>query len=337
MRAPARASEGQAAVGIVANPMAGRDIRRLVAHGRFVPNHEKVNILTRVLSGIEASGVERVIMMPDSAGLSRGAADGRFPDLEVRLLHMPILNGDYDSTRAARAMADMGVGCLVTLGGDGTNRAVAKGSGEVPILPVSTGTNNVFPSVVEGTVAGLAAGVVALGLVEIAEVARRARFLEVRAGETEQDIALVDVAVSSERFVGARAIWDTSTLHEVFLASPRPDAIGLSAIGARLSSKAASLHVRIGSGGAAVLAPIAPGLVTEVPVRRWSYMRVDEPTPIDLRPCTIALDGERTIALAQGQRASVVLRENGPPVVDASAAMSAATAAGVFGGGPLQG
>ena len=312
--------------------MAGRDIRRLVAQGRFVPNHEKVNILTRVLKGLEASGVERVLMMPDSAGLGRGAA-GVSPNLDVHLLRMPVFNADFDSTRAARAMAEMGAGCIVTLGGDGTNRAVAKGSGDVPILPLSTGTNNAFPSDVEGTVAGLAAGVVAQGLVETDAVARRARFLEVLAGGAERDMALVDVAVSTERFVGARAIWDMATLHEVFLAGARPDAIGLSAIGARLSPEADSLRIRIGAGGTTVLAPIAPGMVTEVAVRNWSKLRVDEPVSIDLSPCTIALDGERTIALGQGKAPAWWWRENGPPVVDAAAAMKAATAAGVFGGG----
>ena len=184
--------------------------------------------------------------------------------------------------------------------------------------------------------AGLAAGVVALGLVDADAVASRARFLEVLAGDAEPDIALVDVAVSRERFVGARAIWDPATLHELFLAGARPDAIGLSAIGARLSPETASLRITIGDGGATVLAPIAPGVVTEVPVRRWSRLPADEPVPIDLSPCTIALDGERTIALSQGQRATVAVRENGPPVVDASAALSAATAAGIFHRRPIE-
>ena len=139
--------------------------------------------------------------------------------------------------------------------------------------------------------------------------------------------------MSTERFVGARAIWDTATLNEVFLVGARPDAIGLSAIGARLSAETASLRIRIGGGGTTVLAPIAPGMVTEVAVRDWSRLEVGEEVAIDLSPCTIALDGERTIALGQGQRASVAVRENGPRVVDAAAAMKAATAAGVFGGG----
>ena len=39
-------------VGIIANPAAGKDIRRLVAHGRVVSNQEKANILRRVFAGI---------------------------------------------------------------------------------------------------------------------------------------------------------------------------------------------------------------------------------------------------------------------------------------------
>lgn len=51
---------------------------------------------------------------------------------------------------AMKLMAETGIGCVVTLGGDGTNRAAAKGSRSVPLVPVSTGTNNVFPVLVEG-------------------------------------------------------------------------------------------------------------------------------------------------------------------------------------------
>ena len=175
-----------ATVGIIANPMAGRDIRRLVARGRFVPNHEKVNLLVRVLTGLEAAGVDQVVMMPDSAGLGRGAVEVKSSSLHVRFLEMPVFNDDHDSTRATRAMASMNVGCLVTLGGDGTNRAVAKESGQVPIVPVSTGTNNAFPAATEGTVAGLAAGVVATGIVDLTSVAAQAKLMEIRTGTRQR-------------------------------------------------------------------------------------------------------------------------------------------------------
>ena len=48
-------------VGIIANPAAGKDIRRLVAHGRFVPDNEKINILKRVLAGLKVTEIEKVV------------------------------------------------------------------------------------------------------------------------------------------------------------------------------------------------------------------------------------------------------------------------------------
>ena len=150
-------------VGVIANPAAGKDIRRLVAQGRFVPNQEKVNILKRILAGLDAAGVERVVMMPDMARLGNGALDGGRYRLDVSFADMIVFNAQRDSVRAAGIMAEMGVGCIITLGGDGTNQAVAKGCGDVPLVPVSTGTNNVFPVMAEGTLAGIAAGLVATG------------------------------------------------------------------------------------------------------------------------------------------------------------------------------
>ncbi len=321
-------------VGIIANPAAGKDIRRLVAHGRFVPNNEKVNILRRVLAGLAATPVERVVMMPDTGMLCHAAASGSPQGLEAMMLDMAIAGAEGDSTRAAKAMAEMGVSCIVTLGGDGTNRAVAKGSGRVPLVPISTGTNNVFPYMVEGTVAGLAAGVVASGEVDVEPVTMRTKLLQVSVDGSESDSALVDVAVSAVPFAGARAIWDMSTVSEVFLARAEPDGIGLSAIGARLERVGAEdehgVHVRIGRPGVTVSAPIAPGVVEDVPVEGWSRLHPGEPVKVGLDPCTIALDGERSIRVAPGQRAEVTLTRDGPPVVDVSAALARASEAGLF-------
>ena len=321
-------------VGIIANPAAGKDIRRLVAHGRFVPNNEKVNTLRRVLAGLAATPVERVVMMPDTGMLCHSAASGSPQGLEAVMLDMAIAGAEGDSTRAAKAMAEMGVSCIVTLGGDGTNRAVAKGSGRVPLVPISTGTNNVFPYMVEGTVAGLAAGVVASGQVDVEPVTMRTKLLQVSVDGSESDSALVDVAVSAVPFAGARAIWDMSTVSEVFLARAEPDGIGLSAIGARLERVGAEdehgVHVRIGRPGVTVSAPIAPGVVEDVPVEGWSRLHPGEPVKVGLDPCTIALDGERSIRVAPGQRAEVTLTRDGPPVVDVSAALARASEAGLF-------
>ena len=52
-----------AAVGIIANPAAGKDIRRLVAEGRFVPNNEKRNIVQPLAQRrqIQSKDVEAIV------------------------------------------------------------------------------------------------------------------------------------------------------------------------------------------------------------------------------------------------------------------------------------
>ncbi len=320
-------------VGIIANPAASKDIRRLVAQGRVVPDWEKVNIVRRVLLGLQAVGVRRVVAMPDSSRLVERARDDSRLSLELALLEMPVRYEEGDTIRAAGLMLDLNVSCLVTLGGDGTNRAVAKGSGRVPLVPISTGTNNVFPVMVEGTVAGLAAGVVARGVVDIQSVTSVGKLWEVHVDGALHDMALVDVAVSKERFVGARAIWDLGTVEELFVARSLPTGIGLSAIGFRLLPSMGDdegVYMRFGGGGTSVNAPVAPGVVKHVPIERWRPLKVGESIKIDRGPCTLALDGERSVSLSAKGTAEVVLSDKGPPVVSVEAAIREASLSGVF-------
>ena len=223
-----------ALVGIIANPAASKDIRRLVAQGRVVPDWEKVNIVRRALLGLQSVGVDRVLAMPDSSHLVRRAADDPHLSVEVELLRMSALYNEGDTVRAAAAMSEQEVGCVITLGGDGTNRAVARGTRDLPMVAISTGTNNVFPVMVEGTTAGMAAGLVASGNVPLEQASVRSKTLAVLVDGEDRDIALVDVALSKERFVATRAIWDMNTIYEVFLTRAEPSSIGLSSIGAQV-------------------------------------------------------------------------------------------------------
>ncbi len=335
-------TSSSAIVGIVANPAAGKDIRRIVAQGRFVPDHEKVNILERVLAGLDALGVGKTLFMPDSAGIGRSALERGDYGFAAEFVDTLVFNEEGDSARAARAMRDSGAACIVTLGGDGTNRIVARECGEVPILPISTGTNNVFPTTLEGTIAGLAAGAVAIGLADRDTDADKAisrhKRLEIHIDGDLADIALVDLAVSTERFVGARAVWDVGTLSELFLTRAAPTAVGLSSIGAQLRptlpDEPVGLHIEFARDdassasnaiGARVIAPIAPGSVRMVDIARWSVMRAFEPgmqgVEIALRPATVALDGERAFSLKPGSLVEVRLSPDGPNVVDAARAL----------------
>src|SRR5207253_451218 len=63
-------------VGIVANPMSGRDIRRLVAQASVFPNAEKTNMVLRLLAAAGAAGVERALLSTDGMGVAGGVARG---------------------------------------------------------------------------------------------------------------------------------------------------------------------------------------------------------------------------------------------------------------------
>jgi predicted polyphosphate/ATP-dependent NAD kinase len=217
-------------VGVVANPASGRDVRRLVTGASVFDNAEKGAMVHRLMAGLGAAGVDRVVMMPAASGVSaslqrhlRGRtgrlADRPLPELEV--LDMAVREDAGDSAAAVLAMAERGVAAIVVLGGDGTCRVVAGHCGDLPLCALSTGTNNAFPELREATVAGLATGLVATGRLGGDGLVRRAKRLEVAVGDV-RDSALVDVAVTAERWVGSRALWRASAASPPRSASPVP-------------------------------------------------------------------------------------------------------------------
>lgn len=322
-------------VGIIANPASGKDIRRLVAHASVFDNNEKVNILQRVLLALDAAGVEQTLIMPDYFSIGERALDGlKLSSVRVGILDMPMTSTDQDSTTAAERLCELNVGSIIVLGGDGTNRVVAKGCGEVPILSISTGTNNVFPMMVESTVAGLAAGLIALGEVDAQAVTYRAKRLEVCMDGELVDIALVDVATSCDLWIGTRAIWNPGHLQEIVLARAEPGSIGLSSLGSCLQVVSVrdghGMYLAIGEEGTQVLAPMGPGLVTRVPIREHRLIPVGSEVTLSSDPCTIALDGERYIEVYGTRTITVRLTQKGPRVVDIARCMDEATRRGVF-------
>jgi predicted polyphosphate/ATP-dependent NAD kinase len=299
-----------------------------------VTNQEKQNIVIRALMAMDALGVERVEIMPDSAHMGRRVMRQIVDQLKhtrVELLKMPyILGTQVDSTRAAALMAERDFACILVLGGDGTSRVVSQGCGEVPLMPISTGTNNVFPQMIEGTLAGMAAAALATGRVAPEQGCRRAPRLELFDGETLLDIALVDLACVGGVDIGARAVWEAERIHELFLTRSSPSSIGLSAIGGQLqtidpySSHALQVCLGGGAGDRQVTAPIAPGLMATVAVRQFRRLHAGQWAEIRSTPCVVALDGEREHCLKAGGRYRVRLSEAGPWVVDVDATLALA-------------
>lgn len=329
-----------ARVGIIANAAAAHDVRRISGHGSIVDNHEKVRILRRIFFGLQAVGVTDVLAMPDPYGLAVAAASTRDLDMRVSIVDMVCSHDENDSIVAAEQMALAQCACIVTLGGDGTNRDVAKGSRDVPLLPISTGTNNVIPRPIEGTVAGLAAGLFARGLLPTNVIIHRSKRLEVVREDEVIESALVDIAALKQPFVGARAITDLSLVRQLWLTQAVPGSIGLSAIGAHLHplSPAAGHALLIDLGGSerlvgdvSVLAPIAPGLVRQAIVHLWRLLSMGEPVVIYDRPCVLALDGERALSVLAGEPSTAIRSTwTGPLLLNVTAAMDYAATHGLF-------
>lgn len=320
---------------ILANPSSGKDIRRLVAHGSVFDNQEKVRMVRRLLLGLEKAGVERVLHMPDAYGIVERAMNAIRPDMRVEAIEMPVRNSQEDTIQAAGVMEAKGAGCMIVLGGDGTSRAACKGASDLPILPLSTGTNNVFPAMVEATVAGLAAGLVASGRLSVEECGYRSCRLDIFVNDKLVDIALVDAAVYADVFIASRAVWDMELVPQLFMTRCSPESIGLSSIGGQLErispEEPRGLALELGRGDKCTVdAPIAPGMFSTVGVDAVHSMRADEIFPVKVAPCLIAVDGEREVEVKRGMRAGVCLSLNGPRVIDVSATMQAARRNGVF-------
>jgi predicted polyphosphate/ATP-dependent NAD kinase len=317
-------------VGIVANPASGRDIRRLVAGASVFGNADKAGMVLRALIGLGAVGVPRALMMPAADGLGstlqrqlRGRARA-LPELEM--LPHRLTGTAADTTRAVAAMCEAGAEAIIVLGGDGTHRVVAQACGDVPICALSTGTNNAFPEMREATVAGMAVGLAVTGRGG-PHALRQEEALAIQGPDGTADLALVDVTATSERFVGARAVWHPDTLREVIVTMADPAAVGPSALAGLLApferGSGRGLHVRLarspGDGRLVLNVPLAPGLVAPVAVAGFRSLELGDTVALSSEG-SLALDGEREIELPRGATARVRLVP-GPARIDIDAVM----------------
>ncbi|NJE62189.1 NAD(+)/NADH kinase [Thermococcus sp. 21S7] len=321
-------------VGIIANPESGRDIRRLVAHASVFDNMEKVSIVERLLLILQELGVERVIGMPETFGIIPGAkrAVEEHLNIEVDLLDMKIF-GDWRDTYKAAEIMGREASVIVVIGGDGTNRIVAKACGDTPIMPISTGTNNVFPYMIEATIAGEAVAAIATGVVKQEEGTYRTKRIELFENGELRDIALVDAAATTHSFVGSKAVWKPEYIRELVVSRCSPSNIGLSSIAGILGEVKDEddfgLYLEVGK-GRPVKAPIAPGVFKRVLIGEAREVPLGEEIEIRTTPTLFALDGEREVEM-DGEITARLTR-NGPMVIDYRRTLRLAAERGFFEG-----
>jgi len=311
-------------VGIIANPAAGKDIRRLVSAASPTSDMAKIGIVRRALVGAIEGGADRVLIADDHKSLGRQAMrDLDQTAVPVDIIGDEVLPTSFHSRRMAEQLRDLGVGALVTLGGDGTHRDIAKGWRDAPIVPVSTGTNNVYPQMLEATIAGHAAAIAASRSKPIAHIAHRSKVLDVVGDGVKDDLALVDIALVEGAFTASRAVWDVTALRELVVTTAEPATIGLSSIAAKVAPlgrrERGGVHVRFGP-GQSVRAPIAPGLYQDVEISTATRLAPGQSIEL-VGPGVLAFDGERDVVLAPDQRVQVSLNATGPWVIDVATAL----------------
>jgi predicted polyphosphate/ATP-dependent NAD kinase len=318
-------------VGIIANPESGRDIRRISGNAVTVSNQQKLNIIESLLVALSESGVERIEIMPERFSFGEQAKQSLSKNKKVQqatsIVPMEYQSENADSFKAAEYFIETGVHCIIVLGGDGTTRVVSKASGEIPLLPLSTGTNNVIPYFIDGTVAGLAAAFYVLHP-EISKsmLCWRHKRLAIKINREEVDQALVDAALIFEPFVGAKAVWNVQSIKEVFVTRAHPLNIGISSLIGLIKPispyEPEGAYALVNGNGHMIKSILLPGKLTPVQIGKIHSLVPDSGIQLQVdQPATISLDGEREVMLKPGDQVEIILKLDGPWLLDVEKTM----------------
>jgi hypothetical protein len=318
---------GTATVGIIVNPHAGKDIRRLVSAAGQTSDAAKISIMRRVAAGAIEQGAQRILMSTDTHHLAERAVEGL--DGPVEFVESPQTGSHLDTVAAARSMWKAEAGAVVALGGDGTCRDVATGWPEAPLIAISTGTNNVFPTAVDGTTAGVAAALVATGNIDASAVTHAAKRVSLRIDDPTRDTvvqedAVVEAALVDTTFVGARAVSDPSTIRWVVACIASPSSTGLASIAGRVHpvvrTEPGGVLIRLGPGGRSIRVPLSPGTFSTLHVE--SVESLDEGAAVELPGGgVLAFDGERNTPVAADATITASVERSGPHMIDVDRAL----------------
>ena len=309
-------------VGIIVNPHAGKDIRRLNSAAGQTSDAAKIGILRRVAAGALEQGVDRLLLSTDTHHLAERAVQGFGGPCE--LIESPLTGSHLDTIASAAEMWKQGAQVVVSLGGDGTCRDVAIGWPQVPLIAISTGTNNVFPSNVDGTSAGVAAALLASDDVALEAVSMPAKRIALEIDDPGNaaivhESALVEAALINARFVGARAVTEAASIRWVLACIASPSSTGVASIAGRVypvgRDEQAGVLIHLGGSSRHVRVPLAPGSFTTVAVQSVQPIALGATVDL-LGGGVLAFDGERTLPVGANSRITASITQSGPWVID---------------------
>ncbi len=315
--------------------------------------HEgKRDIVARIAAGADAWGAPVLHVAKEPFRIAAAAIENLPRRGRLNVIDNPITNTAADTERTIADFLAAGCRVIVSLGGDGTNRAIVRALAragaagrEVSLIALSTGTNNVFPTLAEPTIAGMVAALAAAGRLVGAGCHRRAKVLHVSGRPASEkahalpDVGLIDAVVLRRDHVGNLLPFDAGRIERLLLTRAEPTAIGMSPIGGLLEpvfeGDDGGLLLELADPGALregdrlITAPLSPGLFRQVAVRSITRIPFGVAVPMS-GPGVLALDGDRDHKLLDGHALSVEIRRDGPWMLDLDAAMRWAVAQGMI-------
>jgi len=310
-------------LGVIVNPMSGRDVRRVTAKASTSGHHEKQQLVTRLVLAALEHGVDKVFLGNEPFRINERAIENLEEKEKIQQLSYPLKHTAEDTLTLTNMMWAEGCRVFIVLGGDGTNRIVAKAQPDAIILPLSTGTNNVFPLRVEASVAGAAAGLIANRKINYKNHCRRCKQIKVTINGEARDLALIDMVLLKGDHIGSVLPFSENNLSQLFLTRAEPASVGMSPIGGFIlpcheeddfgvmvdCSKPTRYRVRV---------PLSPGLYGDVnlsKVERLELGQSYQQTYRSIDPGILAFDGDRSISLEEGDNVEITIRRDGPWII----------------------
>ena len=193
----------------------------------------------------------------------------------------------------------------------------------------------IYPVMIEGTVAGMAAAVMASGRDPKEAICSKDKKIEIYKDDELIDIALIDAVISKNIVVGSKAIWNLLDIVQVIVSRSTPSIdwiltiVGCKEIINEGDNYGASVDLTANQ--YTVIAPIAAGVLEEVHMAEPIILGLNEPLVYEAKHNgMIAVDGEREVPFYIGETLVFKITREGPYRVNIKKALQIAQKDGFF-------